>query len=230
MINPQQEVEYLAKPKPYHYTTLGLMTTRLTMARLMTRRLMTKPTPMLLLYDVVTPCYSELDRDGGDSDEEGSLAAAFDVQIQGCNRGEDDNKNNNKNDKLHVGMQDGNNLPQAPTRLPPSDNNKSKLGEPSWHDVDNPVTWNRFCYRSKEYKRWEFHYQNWVPEEDTPTFFHRYTSSRDLFPQERKGKESLVWLSLGSMDFNLEECLTVILYSSTSSSSPSIQMKRTRNK
>lgn len=44
----------------------------------------------------------ELDRDGGDSDEEGSLAAAFDVQIQWCNSGEDDNKNNNKNDKLHV--------------------------------------------------------------------------------------------------------------------------------
>eukprot|EP00536_Pseudo-nitzschia_multiseries_P007390 jgi/Psemu1/17878/gm1.17878_g len=36
---------------------------------------------------------------------------------------------------------------------------------------------------------WTFHYyQNWVPEEDTPTFSHRYTSSRDLFPQERKGK------------------------------------------
>eukprot|EP00536_Pseudo-nitzschia_multiseries_P016987 jgi/Psemu1/48827/gm1.48827_g len=44
----------------------------------------------------------ELDRDGGDSDEEGSLAAAFDVQIQWCNSGEDDNKNNNKNDKLHL--------------------------------------------------------------------------------------------------------------------------------
>eukprot|EP00536_Pseudo-nitzschia_multiseries_P015878 jgi/Psemu1/44116/gm1.44116_g len=56
-----------------------------------------KPTPTLLL---------ELDRDGGDSDEEGSLAAAFDVQKQWYDNGEDDNKNNNQNNELHVGMQD----------------------------------------------------------------------------------------------------------------------------
>eukprot|EP00536_Pseudo-nitzschia_multiseries_P006747 jgi/Psemu1/15981/gm1.15981_g len=35
---------------------------------------------------------------------------------------------------------------------------------------------------------WTLHYQNRVPEEDTPSFSPRYTSSRDLFPQERKGK------------------------------------------
>eukprot|EP00536_Pseudo-nitzschia_multiseries_P014877 jgi/Psemu1/40449/gm1.40449_g len=148
-------------------------------------------------------------QDGGDSDEEGSLAAAFDVQIQGCNNGKDEdaavidknnNNNNNKNDELHVGMQDGyyykdgtqveeaTTYPKPPQDYSPSDNNKIKLGKPSWHDVDNPSTWNRFCYQSKEYKGWVFHYKNWVPEEDTPTFSHRYTPNRDLFPQERKGK------------------------------------------
>eukprot|EP00536_Pseudo-nitzschia_multiseries_P017657 jgi/Psemu1/51923/gm1.51923_g len=54
----------------------------------------------------------ELDRDGGNRDEEGSLAAAFDVQILGCNNSEHNtadgnNNNNNNNNELHVGMQDG---------------------------------------------------------------------------------------------------------------------------
>eukprot|EP00536_Pseudo-nitzschia_multiseries_P006641 jgi/Psemu1/15790/gm1.15790_g len=98
----------------------------------------------------------ELDRDGGDSDEEGSLAAAFDVQMgckMGCNNSKeedaDSNNNSNKNNELHVGMQDSNNLPQALTRYSPSDNNNSQLGEPSWHDVDNPGAWDHFCYQSK---------------------------------------------------------------------------------
>eukprot|EP00536_Pseudo-nitzschia_multiseries_P016483 jgi/Psemu1/46350/gm1.46350_g len=169
----------------------------------------------------------ELDRDGGDSDEEGSLAAAFDVQM-GCKMGgnnskeedvDDNENNNNKNDdnELHVRMQDGyynkdgtlveeaTTYSKPPQDYSPSDNNKSKLGEPSWHDVDNPSAWNCFCSQSKFEKSsggrymyhklpsgctpgWMFPYQNWVPEEVTPTFSSRYTSSRDLFPQERKGK------------------------------------------
>eukprot|EP00536_Pseudo-nitzschia_multiseries_P005825 jgi/Psemu1/13658/gm1.13658_g len=161
----------------------------------------------------------ELDRDGGDSCEKGSLAAAFDVQMgckMGCNNSKEDNvdgnnNNNNKNndDELHVGMQDGyyykdgtqveeaTTYPNPPQEYPPTDNNKSKLGEPSWHDIHNPGTWNHFCYRSKFEKGFDGRYmyhklpsgctpQNWVPEEDTPIFSHRYTSSRDLFPQERK--------------------------------------------
>eukprot|EP00536_Pseudo-nitzschia_multiseries_P010260 jgi/Psemu1/25419/gm1.25419_g len=128
----------------------------------------------------------ELDRDGGDSDEEGSLADAFDVQIQGCNNGKDkdaadNNNNNNNNNELHVGMQggyyykDGTQVEEATTYPKPpqdyssSDNNKSKLGEPSWHDVDNPVPEPLLL----TIKGWKFHYQNWVPEEDTPIFSQR---------------------------------------------------------
>eukprot|EP00536_Pseudo-nitzschia_multiseries_P006719 jgi/Psemu1/15930/gm1.15930_g len=211
----------------------------------------------------------ELDRDVGDSDEKGLLAAAFSAQIQGCNSGEDVNKNNNKNDKLlHVGMQDGyyykdgtqveeaTTYPKPPQDYSPPDNNKSKIGDPSWHDVDNPGAWNQSCYQSKfekgsggrymydkfpsgctpvpgvgpvrEYKGWMFHYQNWVPEEDTPSFSCRYTSSRDIFPQERKGKLDMAKLKTHGL--HLKEGLTVMLYSSTSSSSPSMQMKRMRNK
>eukprot|EP00536_Pseudo-nitzschia_multiseries_P018106 jgi/Psemu1/54156/gm1.54156_g len=81
-----------------------------------------------------------------------------------------------------------------------------------------------FCTPSpsfkQEYKRRAFHYQNWVPEEDTPTFSCRYTPVKTSSP--KKGKASLISLSLGSRDFNLEGYLTVTLYSSTSSSSPSI--------
>eukprot|EP00536_Pseudo-nitzschia_multiseries_P000317 jgi/Psemu1/691/gm1.691_g len=134
-------------------------------------------------------------------------------RIQGCNNGDDEDavdtttttNNNNKNDELHVGMQDGyyykdrtqveeaTTYPNPAQDYSPSDNNKSQLGEPLWHDVDNPGAWDCFCYQSKFEKGsggrymyhklpsgctpgWTFHYQNWVPEEDTPTFSRRYTS------------------------------------------------------
>eukprot|EP00536_Pseudo-nitzschia_multiseries_P007606 jgi/Psemu1/18328/gm1.18328_g len=182
--------------------------------------------------------HNELDRDGEeDSDEEGSLAAAFDIDAADID--------NNSNNELYVGMQDGyyyykddgtqveetTTYSKPPQDYSPSDSNKSKLGEPSWHDVDNPGAWDQFCYQSKfekEYKEWMFHCQNWVPEEDTPTFSVGTPPVETSSP--KKGKASLIWLSLGSMDFNLEEYLTVMLYSSTSSFSPSIQMKRMRNK
>eukprot|EP00536_Pseudo-nitzschia_multiseries_P006400 jgi/Psemu1/15134/gm1.15134_g len=149
----------------------------------------------------------DVDKADADSTSSTMMLSHNVTQYKGATRDDDDdnnavdanNNNKNKNDKLHVGMQDGyyyKDGTQPPQDYSPSDNNKSKLGEPSWHDIDNPGAWDRFCYQSKlekgsggrEYKGWTFHYQNWVPEEDTPTFSHRYTSSRDLFPQERKGK------------------------------------------
>eukprot|EP00536_Pseudo-nitzschia_multiseries_P012050 jgi/Psemu1/30771/gm1.30771_g len=133
-------------------------------------------------------------------DEEGSLAAAFDVQIQRCNNSEDEdaagaNDNNNNNGEFHVGIQNGyyyNNgtqveeattYPKPPQDYLPSDNNKSKLGEPSWHDFEKG-SGGRYMYHklpsgctpvpgvgpAREYKGWTFHYQSLVPEEDTPTF------------------------------------------------------------
>eukprot|EP00536_Pseudo-nitzschia_multiseries_P007128 jgi/Psemu1/17093/gm1.17093_g len=99
-------------------------------------------------------CDEELvDRDGGNCDEEGSLLAgdnAADIIII-----------NNNNDELHVGIQDGyyyndgtqveeaTAYPKPPQDYSPSDNSKSKLGEPSCHDVDNSGAWDRFCYQSK---------------------------------------------------------------------------------
>eukprot|EP00536_Pseudo-nitzschia_multiseries_P005245 jgi/Psemu1/12032/gm1.12032_g len=157
---------------------------------------------------------NELDRDGGDSDEEGSLAADFDVQT-GCNNSKDKDKdkdkdnadgNNNNGDELHVGVKDGyyyykdgtqveetTTYPKPPQDYTPSDNNKSELGEPAWHNVDNPSDWERFCYQ--------------------------------LCYQLKFG--SLIWQSLGSTDFNLEQCLSGMFYSSTSSSSLS---KKTINR
>eukprot|EP00536_Pseudo-nitzschia_multiseries_P016788 jgi/Psemu1/47787/gm1.47787_g len=144
-------------------------------------------------------------------DEEGSLAAAFDVQIQGCNNSEDEdaagandnnNNNNNNNGEFHVGIQDGyyyNNgtqveeattYPKPPQDYLPSDNNKSKLGEPSWHDVDNLGTWNqldgRFTTRAWFLKKTHLHSPSGTPPVETSS--------------PNKGKASFIWLSLGSID------------------------------
>eukprot|EP00536_Pseudo-nitzschia_multiseries_P011647 jgi/Psemu1/29563/gm1.29563_g len=152
----------------------------------------------------------EPDRDGEDSDEEGSLAAAFDVQI-GCNNSKDDahgdnadgnNNNDNNNNELHGGMKQQ--LTPTPHKTtPPQTTTRGDLkNQPGMMvttlaaGTDSAI--NRSlrkdlvvgtCTTSFHLDGWKFHYQNWVPEEDTPTTFsHRYTSSRDLFPQERKEK------------------------------------------
>eukprot|EP00536_Pseudo-nitzschia_multiseries_P018121 jgi/Psemu1/54207/gm1.54207_g len=125
----------------------------------------------------------------------------------GCNNSEEDNvddNNNNNNyndDELHVGMQygyyyykDGTQTahPQTTTRANLENHPGMMLTTPApgtASAVDQSLR--RALW---EYKGWTFHYQNWAPEEDTPTFSRTYTSSRDLFPQERKGKLAMAKL------------------------------------
>eukprot|EP00536_Pseudo-nitzschia_multiseries_P010118 jgi/Psemu1/25047/gm1.25047_g len=154
-----------------------------------------------------------LNMDGGDSDKEGSLAAAFDVLQMGCF-----NNNNNNKDNVDDGYyyKDRTQVEEATTYPKPLDeyfpsDPKINFGEPAWSNVHNPGDWANFLLDVPS--SLDMDLQGNTRDEsfttkigflkNTPIFSHMYTSSTDIFPQ--KGKESLIWRSLGNMDFNLED-------------------------
>eukprot|EP00536_Pseudo-nitzschia_multiseries_P014261 jgi/Psemu1/38086/gm1.38086_g len=124
------------------------------------------------------------------------------------------NSNINKNNELHVGMQDGyyykggthveeaTTYPKPPQDYSPQTTTRANLENhpgmmlttlaPGTNSAIDQSLRRALavgtCTTSFHLDGWAFHYQNWAPEEDIPTFSRRYTSNRDLFPQERKGK------------------------------------------